>query len=236
MKIASWLDVERTFRLLEDRINRFTGGIIAFDPSKYYTRNEIDKKISTSIEEGDIDSFLQGGNVLHFLTHVFKRGLTAVSALIETTLTVNGATDLDSTLNVDGAADFNSTVNVDAGATFNSGVTLTAATASRPLKVDGSKVITSDKINLASTNDVTGTLPVANGGTGSLSFTAGAILVGNGTSAIQELSAGVSGQLQLTVNQTTIFYLDHASAPQSLLVVTSVSLTANNFTDGIRTT
>lgn len=236
MKITSWLDAERAFVFLENKITKFTKGAIAFDPHKYYTRNEIDKKINTSIEDGDIDSFLQGGNVLHFLAHVFKKGLTTLSALVETTLTVQGAADFDTTVNVDGAADFNSTINVDAGATFNSGVTLTAGTASRPLKLDGSKVIITDKIDLAAANDVTGTLPVGNGGTGATSFTSGAILIGNGSGAIAELSPGVTGQLQLVVNQTTINYLDHASAPQSLLVVTSVSITANMFTDGVRTT
>ena len=39
-------------------------------------------------------------------------------------------------------------------------------------------------VNLASTNAVTGTLPVGNGGTGAATFTANRVLLGNGTSAI----------------------------------------------------
>lgn len=224
MKLTNWLDVERAYVHLENKLTKFMKGTIAFDPNRYYTRNEIDKKINTSIEDGDIDSFLQGGNVLHFLAHVFKKGLTTLSALIETTLTVQGAADFDTTVNVDGAT------------TLNSGVTLTAGTASRPLKLDGSKVIITDKIDLASSNDITGTLPVGNGGTGTTSFTAGYFLIGDGSNPITELAPGVSGQIQLTVNTTIINYLDWASAPQSISVVTSVTITANNFTDGVRTT
>ena len=60
----------------------------------------------------------------------------------------------------------------------NTGVNnLPLLTASRPLKLDSSKNITASQINLASTNDVTGTLPVGNGGTGtSTAFTAGSVI------------------------------------------------------------
>jgi hypothetical protein len=45
------------------------------------------------------------------------------------------------------------------------------------------------------TTGVTGTLPVANGGTGAVAFTANGLLYGNGTSAVQVTSAGTSGQV-----------------------------------------
>lgn len=48
--------------------------------------------------------------------------------------------------------------------TFSGTVNLSALTATRPLKIDGSKNITSGLIDLTSANDVTGVLPVANGG------------------------------------------------------------------------
>jgi hypothetical protein len=49
---------------------------------------------------------------------------------------------------------------------FLSTVTLNALTASRPLKLNASREIVASQIDLASTNDVTGLLPVSNGGTG----------------------------------------------------------------------
>jgi len=51
-------------------------------------------------------------------------------------------------------------------------------------------------------NDVTGTLPVANGGTGATSLTANNVLLGNGTSAVQVVAPGSSGNV-LTSNGTT---------------------------------
>lgn len=45
------------------------------------------------------------------------------------------------------------------------------------------------------TSEVTGTLPVGNGGTGTTTFTSSGLLYGNGSSALQVTSAGTSGQL-----------------------------------------
>ena len=45
------------------------------------------------------------------------------------------------------------------------------------------------------TTEVTGTLPVANGGTGATTFTANGVLYGNGTSALQVTSAPTAGQI-----------------------------------------
>lgn len=52
------------------------------------------------------------------------------------------------------------------------------------------------------TTGVTGTLPVANGGTGAASLTANNVLLGNGTSAVQVVAPGASGNV-LTSNGTT---------------------------------
>lgn len=49
------------------------------------------------------------------------------------------------------------------------------------------------------TSEVTGTLPVTNGGTGKTSITAHKLIVGNGTSAPTEIAVGTSGQV-LTSN------------------------------------
>ena len=52
------------------------------------------------------------------------------------------------------------------------------------------------------TTDVSGILPVANGGTGASSLTANNVLLGNGTSAVQVVAPGTSGNV-LTSDGTT---------------------------------
>lgn len=61
-------------------------------------------------------------------------------------------------------------------------------------------VLATPTIALAS--GVTGTLPIANGGTGATSLTANNVILGNGTSAVQFVAPGSSGNV-LTSNGTT---------------------------------
>ena len=56
--------------------------------------------------------------------------------------------------------------------------------------------------NVSLTTGVTGTLPVGNGGTGATSLTANNVLLGNGTSAVQVVAPGTTGNV-LTSNGTT---------------------------------
>lgn len=56
--------------------------------------------------------------------------------------------------------------------------------------------------NISLTASVTGTLPVANGGTGLATITANNVLLGNGTSAMQVVAPGTSGNV-LTSDGTT---------------------------------
>jgi hypothetical protein len=62
----------------------------------------------------------------------------------------------------------------------------------------------SDFVKVASTaiSNLTGTLPVANGGTGAATLTANNVLLGNGTSALQVVAPGALGNL-LTSDGTT---------------------------------
>jgi hypothetical protein len=62
----------------------------------------------------------------------------------------------------------------------------------------------SDFVKVASTaiSNLTGTLPVANGGTGAATLTANNVILGNGTSAVQVVAPGTSGNV-LTSNGTT---------------------------------
>ena len=75
------------------------------------------------------------------------------------------------------------------------------------------------------TTGVTGTLPVGNGGTGSSTLTANNVLLGNGTSALQVVAPGSSGNL-LTSNGTTW---------QSTTPATAFSTSANNSFTGTQT-
>lgn len=56
--------------------------------------------------------------------------------------------------------------------------------------------------NINLTSQITGTLPVANGGTGAATLAANNVLLGNGTSALQVVAPGTSGNV-LTSNGTT---------------------------------
>ena len=102
-----------------------------------------------------------------------------------------GATNFEfKDLYIDGTANIDSLV---ADTADINGGTIDGAT------INGS---TNTITNINLTTAVTGTLPVANGGTGAASLTANSVLLGNGTSAVQEVAPGSSGNV-LTSNGTT---------------------------------
>ena len=72
---------------------------------------------------------------------------------------------------------------------------------------------------------VTGTLPVANGGTGATTLTANNVVLGNGTSAVQLVAPGTSGNV-LTSNGTTWA----SSAVETGLVLLSTASAASDAT------
>jgi hypothetical protein len=107
----------------------------------------------------------------------------------------SGAAVVDALANV-AAAGGGTVTSVATTGTVN-GITLTGTvTSSGTLTLGG----TLGSVNL--TSQVTGTLPVANGGTGAASVTLHSVVLGNGTSALQEVAPGTSGNL-LTSNGTT---------------------------------
>jgi hypothetical protein len=63
-------------------------------------------------------------------------------------------------------------------------------------------LVAADIPSIDLTNKVTGILPVANGGTGANTLTANNVILGNGTSAVQFVAPGASGNV-LTSNGTT---------------------------------
>lgn len=62
--------------------------------------------------------------------------------------------------------------------------------------------VTDAKINDVSATKITGTLPVANGGTGASTLAADNVILGNGTSAVKAVAPGTTGNV-LTSNGTT---------------------------------
>ena len=103
-----------------------------------------------------------------------------------------------------GAAVFNASPTTTSGTVTSvggtgtvNGITLTGTvTSSGNLTLGG----TLSNVNL--TSQVTGTLPVGNGGTGATTLTANNVILGNGTSAVQFVAPGSSGNV-LTSNGTT---------------------------------
>jgi len=76
----------------------------------------------------------------------------------------------------------------------------TGITGTVPIANGGTGTTSTTFVNAAT--NVTGTLPVANGGTGATTLTANNVLLGNGTSAVQVVAPGTNGNI-LTSNGTT---------------------------------
>jgi len=88
------------------------------------------------------------------------------------------------------------TVTSVAGTGTVNGITLTGAS-----HFSGSLTLGGTLSGVSLTTQVTGTLPVANGGTGATSLTANNVLLGNGTSAVQVVAPGTAANV-LTSNGT----------------------------------
>jgi hypothetical protein len=105
------------------------------------------------------------------------------------------------TLAVGGSLSVSGTAALPAAATVG-GVQAVSTTATQTLTNKTISGSSNTITNVSLTTGVTGTLPVANGGTGAASLTANNVLLGNGTSALQAVAPGTSGNV-LTSNGTT---------------------------------
>ena len=78
------------------------------------------------------------------------------------------------------------------------------------------------------TSAITGTLPVANGGTGATTHTANAVLIGSGTSAITSVSPGTSGNV-LVSNGSTWSSAAPSGQPDPTLTGVNLSVSEGQF-------
>jgi len=84
------------------------------------------------------------------------------------------------------------------------------------------------------TANVTGTLPVANGGTGASTLTANNVILGNGTTAVQFVAPGTSGNA-LVSNGTTWQSAVVSNLPRVVVIADATSITMNADTTDMAT-
>jgi len=109
------------------------------------------------------------------------------------------------------------------GTAFSTALPNQAGNAGKFITTDGTNASWSD-ISLSA--NVTGILPVANGGTGASSLTANAVLIGNGTSAVTSVAPGPAGNI-LQSNGTS--WVSVAAGPSGATLSNDTTTNATRF-------
>ncbi len=113
--------------------------------------------------------------------------------------------------------------------------TISGVTATRPLKVDASNIITSALIDLTSSNDVTGVLPIANGGTNDA--TGNSIMAKELIELIPwyqySTNAGTTRALPIATFEGYEYYLFHPITPTQIYFSLSLATVPSQIDVGI---
>ena len=149
--------------------------------------------------------------------------------------TINIANGAKSMVITDGAGagaavfDANSTVSTGTVTSVGGTGTVNGVTLSGTVTSSGNLTLggTLSGVDLAS--QITGTLPVANGGTGAATLTANNVLLGNGTSALQAVAPGTSGNVLKSNGSTWTSAAEAAGYPAPTLVGTNTTATSASF-------
>ena len=205
-----------------------SGTPVANDFAKFTDANTIEGRSYSEVKQDlnleigtDVQAYDAGLNSIAGLTTAANKMIytSGSDTYAVTGLTAAGRAILD---DADAAAQ-RTTLGVDAAGTDNS-TNVTLVTSSHDYLSLSSQAITLGAIALA--DDVSGTLPVANGGTNITSFTSGDILYASGSTTLAKLAKGTAGQI-LAMDSS-------AGAPEWITGggdITSVSLTAGTGVD-----
>jgi hypothetical protein len=124
---------------------------------------------------------------------------------------------------------YNNATDVGDAITYLSSLTLGSAL---PVASGGTGSTSTTFVNAAT--NVTGTLPVGNGGTGAATLTANNVMLGNGTSAVQFVAPGTSGNA-LVSNGTTWASSVISNLPRVVVITDATSITMNADTTDMAT-
>lgn len=214
----------------------------SFDSLQYYNKREVDNKIggvvanvatlqNNPVKPETIDSVPAGNSIAHFLKHLFYQAVDFLAGVtFQSDLTVEGIFTANGDANFNNPVEFVDTVHTQVAVTMDGPVTTNdTVEMNGAVQIDGA---------LSVNGGLGGSLilDVAHGGTGAGTHSVDKVLLGNGTSAFQEVT-GVTNSIGLTVATANIQYKDWAGVNQGpLTVVTGVSISSNAFTKGVKTT
>jgi hypothetical protein len=141
------------------------------------------------------------------------------------TLTAGGTTSITGSypnFNISSADQYVGTVTSVSGTGTVNGLTLTGTVTST-----GSLTLGGTLSGVDLTTQVTGTLPVSNGGTGQSTLTSGAVLTGNGSSAVGSVSPGTAGNVLVSTGSAW------ASQAPAATGISQAKVTGINFIYGL---